>query len=407
MRVHSDSGDSCSRQRVEQHLDVTVPMQVGSLFRQLIALIARKVLPAMFRFRTGDDSSQTQNAPFCAGTFDGQHGEGIGHQRFGWRQAHDTCFWVNSLLGFVKRGGIIVGEITLQSSTFLPSVKQGLAAYAPFLQSFLTPIIDAPKTACRGRKRIGSNEVATLTAIHGLKGHHIAPHNAVVAYLKRADVGQRFEAIARKNAGRSGKRTLHGTIAPLSPGIVTGSDVAHLCIIAVRHGNKGYILNISVAPLYEKIAIGGRPLSVSTFFHHCLGSSHPLHGMRSINPPATGTITIGDVQFECQTAPFGLGCRKFQMLPPGRAECVFRSLCRCVACMLLVVIDHPTETSLLESLGIGGDTFVGGVLVSKKPPGLHAVVGRGMTPQALYLPVDGTAMLLCAGSCQHNYREKK
>ena len=47
MRIHRDAADSTMRQRVEQHLNIAVPMQIGRLLRQFVTLVAQQVLPAM------------------------------------------------------------------------------------------------------------------------------------------------------------------------------------------------------------------------------------------------------------------------------------------------------------------------------------------------------------------------
>ena len=178
--------------------------------------------------------------------------------------------------------------------------------------------------------------------------------------------------------------------------------MAHLCVIAVWHGYKGDILDISITAINDQVTINFCTLVICPFFHYYLCFSHSLHGMCRVYPPTSRTVAVGDIQFECQSASFRLGCRKSQVMPPVRAEGVFSSLCRGIIGMLLVVIDHPTETSLLESFYVGSDTFVCGTLVTKEPPCLHAVVYRWIMPQTLYLPIERTVALLCADNCQHS-----
>ena len=106
--------------------------------------------------------------------------------------------WVNNFLKAVAGCIITLGKIAVQGCTFLPTVKHGLTAYMPFLQTFLTQIVYTPIVALGGRESIGADIIAPLAAIHRLQTYDITPFATVAAYLKDADIGQRLETIAGK-----------------------------------------------------------------------------------------------------------------------------------------------------------------------------------------------------------------
>ena len=155
-------------------------------------------------------------------------------------------------------------------------------------------------------------------------------------------------------------------------------------IIVVRYGNEGNVLHISITSTDAEVTPFRMPLAHTVSAYHHLCSRHPLHGMLRIYPAATGTIAVRDVQFEAKPHTPCLASSQAQVSPPIWAEAILCALCPCVLSMVLVIIDHPAETSIMQGLYICSDAFIASLFIAKEPPRLHPIVRRRIAPQPMH-----------------------
>ena len=233
-----------------------------------------------------------------------------------------------------------------------------------------------------GSKAVVRIRYPPLAVIHGIHRHNISPGDAVVARLKHTHVGQRHKAIAAEFVGRGRpvSRSLHGAVAPLPLCHITGCDVTLLTVVEQRHGQRGDITNVAVWAADIERAVYLYPAALNDRYNGLRGR-YALHGMTRVYPTAASTIAVGDVHLERQTAATGfLGC-KLQMVPPRLTESILCPIGRCVLSMVLVIVNHASESCIAQRLGIGGNALVGGLLIAEEPPCLHSVVWSRRLPQ--------------------------